>query len=57
MAIHAHSDIIEIPAKGSIRLEVKTLKIEDEIVLAFQALTGIIAPNQHPSIELKVQID
>ncbi|MDW3649584.1 MAG: Sb-PDE family phosphodiesterase [Bacteroidia bacterium] len=56
-SFHAHSDIVEIPAKGTIKLEVKTLEIKEEILLNFEVLNGIIAPNQHPAIELKVDVE
>lgn len=56
-SFHAHADIVEIPAKGKVKLEVKTLEPKEEILLKFQVLNGITAPNQHPSIELKVKLD
>ena len=56
-SFHAHADIVEIPAKGKVNLEVKTLESKEEILLEFQVLNGITAPNQHPSIELKVKLD
>ena len=56
-SFHAHSDILEIPAKAKVNLEVKTLERKEEILLKFQVLNGIIAPNQHPSIELKVKVE
>lgn len=56
LSFHGHSELVEIPAKGSIFLEVKTLDIKEKLSLNFQVLNGIIAPKKHPTISLEVSV-
>lgn len=55
-SFHAHADVVEIPARGKMDLEVKTLKRMGELDLAFEVLNGITAPKQHPTIRIHVPI-
>ena len=51
---HGDSSILEIPARGEIRVEVKTKEILNSINLNFEVLNAIVAPKKFLQIEKNI---
>lgn len=54
--MHRNTDILTIKAHEKTILEVKTLEQKDTFNLKFSVLNAIVAPNEHPVINLPVTI-
>jgi len=54
---HAHADIVNIPPNTTKVIQVKTKEQVAEFDLSFMVLNGIIAPNTHPQLNLKVIVN
>lgn len=54
---HNHSDVIVLPPNSSTKLDVKTLERKTDISLEFEVLNAILAPKQHPKINLNIKVN
>ncbi|MEL6720436.1 MAG: Sb-PDE family phosphodiesterase [Bacteroidota bacterium] len=54
--LHANGDVFVLKANETTKIEVKTLKQLEELVLDFEVLNGIVAPKKHPMIKLKIVV-
>jgi 3',5'-nucleoside bisphosphate phosphatase len=54
---HNNNDIITLNAGDKTSIEVKTIERKTEVSLKFLALSGVNAPNKHPSITIKAKIE
>ena len=54
---HADGDVLILPAHSEITLEVKTLQQRAEFELVFEVQNAITAPDVHPVVRWKVDVD
>ena len=54
---HNNNDIITLKAGEKTTIEVKTIERKPEVSLKFLALSGVNAPNKHPSITIKTKVE
>jgi len=54
---HCNNDIINLKAGEKTLIEVKTIERKTEVSLKFLALSGVNAPNKHPTITIKTKIE
>ncbi len=54
---HNNNDIITLKAGEKTTIEVKTIERKTEVSLKFLALSGVNAPNKHPSITIKTKVE
>ncbi|MEE9431366.1 MAG: Sb-PDE family phosphodiesterase [Melioribacteraceae bacterium] len=54
---HNASDLIKIESNAQTKLMIKTLEELNEVLLTFQVLNAINAPNSHPEISLSIKVD
>ena len=54
---HNNNDMITLKAGEKTTIEVKTIERKPEVSLKFLALSGVNAPNKHPSITLKTKVE
>ena len=55
--LHAHSDIIRIPAQDEIRIQVKTLEQLESFTMPFEVLSAVIGKNKHPVVDCPVEVN
>jgi len=48
----SHGDVVAVPAKGSVDLEIKDTAPDEALVLRFEVLNSYIAPSEHLTVEL-----
>ncbi|MCP3931799.1 MAG: PHP domain-containing protein [Bacteroidetes bacterium] len=56
-SLHAHADIVSIPAHETTVLDIKTLERLDSFELEFEVLNAVTAPKEHPMIQLSVKVE
>ena len=54
---HNNNDMITLKAGEKTTIEVKTIERKPEVSLKFLALSGVNAPNKHPSITIKTKVE
>ena len=54
---HNNNEIVTLKAGEKTTIEVKTIERKTEVSLKFLALSGVNAPNKHPSITIKTKIE
>ena len=55
--LHAHSDIIQIPAQDETRLQVKTIEQMESFTIPFEVLSAVIGKNKHPIVDCPVKVN
>lgn len=56
-SFHAHTDIVTVTHAGVTKIEVKTLERKSTFDLKFRVLNGVAAPNTHPEITIRVDVE
>lgn len=54
--LHRHADLVTVKAHEKMTLEVKTIDQKDTFSLKFRVLNAVVAPDEHPVINLPVTI-
>lgn len=54
---HNNNDIVILKAGEKTTIEIKTIERKPEVSLKFLALSGVNAPNKHPSITIKTKVE
>lgn len=54
--LHAHADFLTLPAHAVTTLQLKTLEEKETVELKFRVLNGVLAPGEHPTLVLPVEI-
>jgi hypothetical protein len=55
--LHKHTDLVTVPAKSKIELQVKTLENLDHVTLKFEVLNAVNAPNSHPELIMELVVE
>jgi hypothetical protein len=55
--LHTHADILTVKAHSVTNIQVRTLKELPEFDLRFKVLNAVTAPDTHPEISLKINVD
>ncbi len=57
MTFHLDADVIKLEPHSTKRLDVRTIERKTSVDLAFEVLNAVTAPNTHPTVTLKVEVE
>ena len=56
-SLHRRANLVDIEAHGTTRLTVKPAEMTGEVVLEFEVLNALTAPNTHPNVTLRRAVE
>jgi len=54
--LHTHAKVFTLKAHSITRLEVRTIKMLDQVEMKFKVLNAFTTPTAHPVLELSIEI-